>query len=174
VSARLGKAIIFHDMPVVPFETLPPSARVWVFASDRVVSGEQAELLLGTVDAYLATWRAHNQPLTVARLWRDDRFLAIGVDQTDAYASGCSIDGLFRTLQSMQSAIGASLIGGGRVHYRDSTGVVRTVSREEFSAVGEPGTRVFDPTVGTVGEWRGRFETDAANSWHAALLPVSR
>jgi hypothetical protein len=174
VSARLGKAITFHPMPVVPFQTLPPSARVWVFASDRAVSGEQAELLLGTVDAYLATWRAHNQPLTVARDWRDDRFLAIGVDQTDAYASGCSIDGLFRTLQSMHSAIGTSMVGGGRVHYRDASGDVRTVSRDEFAAVGEPGTRVFDPTVGTVGEWRERFETDAANSWHAALLAVSR
>lgn len=161
-------------MPVVPFETLPATARVWVFASDRPVVGEQAELLLGTVDTYLATWRAHNQPLTVARAWRDDRFLAIGVDQSDAYASGCSIDGLFRALQALQSQLGASMIGGGRVHYRDASGAIRTVSRDDFSRLGDPATRVFDATVATVGEFRERFEIDAANTWHASLLPVPR
>jgi hypothetical protein len=31
---------------------------------------------------------------------------------------------------------------------------------------------VFDPTVATAGEWRERFETEAAHSWHAAVLPA--
>jgi hypothetical protein len=30
---------------------------------------------------------------------------------------------------------------------------------------------VFDTTVGTVGEWKERFETEIARSWHASLLP---
>ena len=166
-------------MPSVPFETLPASARVWVFACDQPLAGEQAELLLGTVDEYLNEWRAHGQPLTCARAWRDGRFLAIGVDQTDAYASGCSIDGLFRTLQQLQRQLGASLVGGGRVYYRDETGAVRSVARDAFAQLAESGavtgaTRVFDPTVATAGEWAERFETDAAASWHAALIPEAR
>ena len=163
-------------MPVVPFDTLPASARVWVFASDRPLAAEQAELLLGAVDEYLTEWRAHGQPLTCARAWRDSRFLAVAVDQTDAYASGCSIDGLFRTLQQLQHRLGASLIGGGRVFYRGPDGTVQSVARDEFTHLGESravtgATRVFDPTVATAGEWTARFEADAATSWHAALLP---
>src|SRR5271168_2293589 len=90
-DARRPHPLLSYGMPAVPFETLPASARVWVFASDQPLTSEQAELLLGVVDEYLGEWRAHGQPLTCAREWRESRFLAVGVDQTDAYASGCSI-----------------------------------------------------------------------------------
>jgi hypothetical protein len=162
-------------MPLVPFDSLPDDARVWVFASDRAVSGEGANRLLAAVDGYLAQWAAHGMPLTCARDWREDRFLAIAVDQRDAHASGCSIDGLFRTLRSLEPAIGASLVGGGQVHFRDAGGEIRAVARDEFGGLAAAGhvskrTRVFDPTVATAGEWRQRFELDAERSWHAGLL----
>jgi hypothetical protein len=162
-------------MPVIPFEALPATARVWVFASERVLTGAVRDQLLNAVDAYLANWQAHGQPLTSARTWRDDRFLAVGVDQTDAYASGCSIDGLFRALQLLRPVLGASLLPGGHVHFRDATGDIRAVTRDAFTDLGARGavtaaTTVFDPTVGTAGEWRERFETTAGRSWHHALL----
>jgi hypothetical protein len=162
-------------MPHVPFEQLPDDARVWVFASDRPVTGEHAERLLGEVDQYLARWAAHGQPLTASREWTSDRFLAIAVDQHEAHASGCSIDGLFRSLQQLGTEIGASLVGGGRVHFRDAAGTIRTVARHEFSEQAARGevtgeTLVFDPTVTTAGDWRLHFERPAQESWHAALL----
>ena len=162
-------------MPRVPFSDLPPDARVWVFVAERPVTGVAAERLLGEVDGHLDRWAAHGEPLTSAREWRDDRFLTIGVDQSTANASGCSIDGLFRTLRALETAIGTSLVGGGRVHFREPSGEIRTVSRDEFSdlaAAGQvtPSTRVFDPTVPTIGAWREGFEKDAGSSWHAGLL----
>src|SRR5438477_6677729 len=77
-------------MPRVSFDGLPDSARVWVFGSDDPVSANSADRLLGDVDAFLDRWNAHGFPLTCARDWRDDHFLAIGVDQSTAGASGCS------------------------------------------------------------------------------------
>jgi hypothetical protein len=162
-------------MPRVPFDSLPASARVWVFASDRPITGTAADRLLHAVDRYLEQWAAHGAPLTSARDWRDDHFLTIGVDQSDAAASGCSIDGMFRTLKALEPELGASLVGGGRVHFREGAGSVRTVSRDEFSELGAKGavsgaTHVFDPTVATVQEWSDRFETEAGQSWHGGLL----
>src|SRR3712207_941960 len=112
-------------MPRVPFDQLPDSARVWVFASERTLTGDDAERLLGEVDRYLAQWAAHGQPLLAARDWVNDRFLAIAVDQRQANASGCSIDGLFRSLQRLGSELGTNLVGGGRVHFRDDAGAIR-------------------------------------------------
>ena len=162
-------------MPRVDFRSLPDDARVWVFAADRPLADPAADRLLGEVDGFLDAWAAHGQPLTCARDWREDRFLAIAVDQRDAHASGCSIDGLFRVLQRLEPHLGASLLGGGRVLYRDASGAVRTVSRDEFSTLATQGavtgeTRVFDATVSTAGAWRERLERPAAESWHAALL----
>jgi len=164
-------------MPVVPFDTLPADARVWVFASDRPLSPDEAAPLLAAVDAHLADWRAHGAPLTCARAWRDDQFVAVGVDTAATGASGCSIDALFRTLQGLQDRLGTSLVGGGRVFFRDPQGVVTMTDRAGFARLAASGsigprTPVFDPTVATAGDWRTRFEVDAATAWHAALLPA--
>ena len=163
-------------MPSVPFSDLPDDARLWVFAAEHPVRAGAADQLLAAVDAFLAQWRAHGDPLTCARDWRDDRFLAVGVDQSDAHASGCSIDGLFRALSALEPAIGTSLLGGGQIYFRDAAGEVRCVDRERFGDLAGAGavtgeTPVFDTTVGTAGDWRRAFELPAARSWHGQLLP---
>lgn len=163
-------------MPVVAFESLPDNARVWVFGSEHPLHEPAASQLLAEVDRFLAEWQAHGVPLRCARDWRERRFLTIAVDQSDAGASGCSIDGLFRALRALEPAIGSSLLGGGRVYYRDASGAVASATRDAFADLAAAGrveraTRVFDPTITTLGEWRARFETDLGQSWHAELLP---
>jgi hypothetical protein len=161
-------------MPIVPFDTLPDSARVWVFASDRPLTAATADSLLAAVDQFLADWKAHGVPLRCARDWRDGRFLAVGVDVTAENASGCSIDGLFRTLQQLEKTVGARLVGGGRVFYRTKSGI-ETASREEFAdrvKSGEIGreTPVFDTSLTGAADWRNRFEQPAGKTWTAGFF----
>jgi hypothetical protein len=163
-------------MPFVPFETLPDSSRVWVFGSDRALDAKETTGLLAETDRFLEGWAAHGAPLKASRAWSDTHFLTIAVDQSTAGASGCSIDGLFRALSALGPRIGANLVGSGRVFYRDQSGAVQSVPRDRFTelaASGEitPATRVFDPTLQTLGEWKTRFERSVAESWHAQLLP---
>ena len=165
-------------MPVVPFESLPESARAWVFASDRPLAPHAVARLLPEVERFLELWRAHGVELRSAYAWRDDRFLLIGVDESATGASGCSIDGLFRGLRALEPELGASLVGGGRVYYRNRTGAVESVTRDEFSALASSGavsgdTTVFDTSLTTVGDVRRRFETTAGRSWHAQLVPAA-
>jgi hypothetical protein len=165
-------------MPIVPFDSLPDSSRIWIFGSDQPVTGAAAEQLLGEVDRFLEDWRAHGEPLRCGRLWADNRFLVVGVDQSTANASGCSIDGLFRRLQLLERAIGARLVGGGRVYYRDHSGVAQCVARTELDglvASGDigPATAVFDTSITDLGEWRERFEQPARKTWVGELLPGS-
>ncbi|MDF1503506.1 hypothetical protein [Roseisolibacter sp. H3M3-2] len=157
-------------MPRVPFDQLPDDARLWVFAAADPLDGDAAARLLAAVDGFLDRWAAHGVPLTCARDWRDDRFLAVAVDQSREGASGCSIDGLFRTLQGLAPALGTTLLGGGRVYWRDADGGVRCAERAEFgrAVTGEP--TVFDTTVATAGDWRARFERPLRESWHARLV----
>src|SRR5688572_3943871 len=55
------------DMPRVSFESLPASARLWIFAAERPVTGSAAGRLLDAVDEHLDRWNAHGAPLTCAR-----------------------------------------------------------------------------------------------------------
>jgi hypothetical protein len=159
----------------VVFSALPDEAKVWVFAARDPVRDDRAALLLREVDTWLGQWRAHGTPLTCARDWRDDRFLAIGVDQTVAGASGCSIDALFRVFQRLQPALGTSLLGGGVVFYRDAAGVVQAVDRSAFARLRSAGavtdaTPVFDTALTDAASWRRAFERPLGESWHRALV----
>jgi hypothetical protein len=162
-------------MPIVPFQQLPPEARVWIFAASDPLAPGEASRLLAEVDAFLGEWNAHGEALTCGRDWRDRRFVAIGVDQTAAGASGCSIDGLFRVLQRLQQALGTALIGGGRVFYREPDGDIRCVDRAAFASLAADGrvgseTPVFDTSVTTARAYRDAFERQAGESWHRELL----
>lgn len=162
-------------MPIVDFDSLPDASRVWVFGSDRALSGAEADRLLAEVDRFLGQWKAHGVPLTCARDWRDEHLLTIGVDSTREGASGCSIDGLFRVLQAIERPLEARLVGGGRVFYRDAEGCVRCVGRDELTALAARGaitdeTVVFDTGLTTMGAWRARFEAPAGTTWVKQLL----
>jgi len=165
-------------MPIVAFDALPDDARVWVFGSDVPVVGAPADTLLAAVDGFLSGWHAHGTPLACARAWRDDRFLAIGVDVSQEMASGCSIDGLFRTLQRLQLEIGAQLVGAGRIFYRGADHAVASAPRSSLAqlvseaAIG-PETPVFDLSLTTAAAWRTRFEQRAASSWMATQFATA-
>jgi hypothetical protein len=166
-------------MPITSFQELPDDARVWVFAASDPVTGDRAAQLLDTVDEWLAGWKAHGEPLTAARDWRDDRFLVIGVDQSTAGASGCSVDALFRILQSLQRQLGTSLVGGGRVFYRNRAGDVESATRAGFTERAAAGdldadTVVYDTTLTTAADYRSRFVLRAGDAWHRELLHTQK
>lgn len=164
-------------MLTTPFEQMPDSARVWVYGADKAVEAGGEGKLLGEVDNYLTNWTAHGTPLSAARDWREARFLTIAVDQEQAGASGCSIDGLFRTLKTIETSLDASIITSGLIFFRDRSGAIRSVTRDQFTELGTAGeidgdTEVFDLSVTSLGEWKARFSSRASDSWHASLLPA--
>ncbi|TVR65748.1 MAG: hypothetical protein EA422_03470 [Gemmatimonadales bacterium] len=162
-----------------PLAPLPDQARLWVFGTDRALDASEQDHLLEAVDDFLEAWKAHGKELAAARDWREGRFLFVGVDESVAPPTGCSIDALRRRLQEVERELGIEMVGGGPVWYRDpeNGGEVRRVSRSEFRQEGAAGritgdTVVFDPALVRLGELReGRWERRAADGWHARLLP---
>lgn len=157
----------------VAFADLPDDARLWVFAAPRALTPAEADVLLPRVDAFLSGWLAHGRPVVGARDLRLDRFLLVAADERATGVSGCSIDSLFRVLQELESTLGVSLLDSSRVHYRDASGEVRSVTRAEFRELVTSGavdgdTPVFDNTVREVGTVRAdRWELPMRESWHA-------
>ena len=164
-------------MPHVEFSAMPPSARVWVFGAAAPVSGAACDAMLSAVDEHLDKWKAHGTPLVCAREWRDDRFLAVAVNEAATGASGCSIDGLFRSLARIEPVLGTTMLDEARVYWRNADGSIVSGTRGEFrasAAAGEVGadTPVFDTTIDRVGALRAQFEQPARDSWHARLAGV--
>lgn len=158
-------------MPRIPFSELPDEARLWVFPLSRPLNAQEEGDLLDRVDAFLDDWAAHGRPLTAARDWLEGRFLLVGVDESTAPPSGCSIDSLVRILREMGASQGVDFLNHGPVWYRDEEGVHR-VPRQEFKTLVTEGsvdrdTHVFDNTITRVSQLReGGWEKPASRSWH--------
>ena len=165
-------------MPIVSLDQLPDHARLWIFAADRQLPASESSRLLAQVDAFLAQWKAHGHPLTVARDWRYDRFLLVGVDEASAGASGCSIDAMVRTLGELERDLSVQLLDNGPVVYRDDGGIAR-LSRPAFAELARAGgvsadTIVFNNAVTRVGELReGRWEAPARACWHGRAFGLA-
>lgn len=159
-------------MPQVPFEDLPPHARLWIFPASRRLSTEEGRRVLAEADAFIAQWSAHGVPLTAGRDLRHDQFVFVGVDERAAGVSGCSIDALVRRMRQLEVVLGVDLTDNAPVLYRDGD-VIRRVSREEFGALVSAGrvdldTLVFDNTLASVEDVRARrWEVPARDAWHA-------
>jgi hypothetical protein len=158
-------------MPRQPFDRLPDSARLWVFAATRPLDAAERDALLGAVDAFLDQWNAHRVPLDCGRDLRYDQFLMVGVDQEAAGVSGCSVDALVRTMKGLGQQLGVELVDHASVFYREGE-AVRRLSRDDFADAATHGvvteqTTAFDNTVQTAGALRsGAWEAPAARTWH--------
>ena len=152
------------------FERLPGQARLWVFASERPLSGRDRSALLARVDAFLSRWKAHGAPLAAGRMWLHDRFLAVAVDESVTPPSGCSIDALVHMLKELEAEIGSRLVDNTPVYYRSPRGIER-VSRSRFRKLADAGevtldTPVFNNTITRLEEFReGKWEGPARHSW---------
>ena len=159
-------------MPRTSFEELPPDARLWIFAAERPLSGEESSRVLSETDAFIEQWSAHGIALMAGRELRYNQFLLVGVDERAAGVSGCSVDALVRRMRQLEGALGVELVNNGPVLYREGN-VIERVSRERFAELAAagtvgPNTRVFDNTLTRVGDLvAGRWEVKAADAWHA-------
>jgi len=163
-------------MSLVPFDSLPDAARLWIFGAGRDLDPAEADALARSVERGLAGWAAHGSPVTWGYTLRHDRFLLIGVDESATALSGCSIDNAVREMRALEADLDLSLLDHGRVFFRDGA-AVRTVSRTEFREAAEAGqvtrdTVVFNNVISTVGDLRqGLWEVPAHRSWHAQAFP---
>jgi hypothetical protein len=163
-------------MSQVSFDDLPDDARVWCFAAQPDPGPRGTALLLDSMQRFVDRWTAHRQELIAGVTWLHHRFLVVGLDESRAGASGCSIDALMGQLAELERQVGVRLTDAAPVWFRGTDGRIEMATREEFRELAEsgavgPDTPVFDLTAPTLGSIRsGEFERPASTSWHARLL----
>ncbi|HEY3055482.1 MAG TPA: hypothetical protein VGK31_06080 [Thermoanaerobaculia bacterium] len=157
-------------MPRRDLKQLSDDAYIWIFGVSPSLDEAKEVKLLQRVDAFLANWAAHGQPIDSARDLVEGTFLIVAAEKTSE-RSGCSIDRLFGTLRQLEQELGVSILDANRVFFRHGDGRLDAMSRAEFREKGDPHTTVFDTTVLTLGEIRsGAWERRAQDSWHRDLL----
>lgn len=159
---------------LVDFNSLSDTSRIWLYQSDQKFTDEQVAQLEKDLSTFLTGWTAHGASLKAGFEIKYNRFIAIGLDQTEAAASGCSIDSQVRFIISLQEELGVDLLDkmnvtyyqNDHIHYKTLLDFKKMI---KDGAVGK-NTIVFNNLVATVGEYKVNWEIAAKDSWHSRFL----
>lgn len=157
------------------YEQLPDTTRMWIYQSNRPLTAAENNDIRQKLRQFASKWVSHNRAL---RAWGDvfhDRFVVLMVDESQADASGCSIDKSVYFLKELQATYGIDLFDRMRFSYEDAEGKVHTVDRDAFVRAYQDGdiddqTLVFDTLVENKGHFQSAFRKPLKDSWHARLV----
>lgn len=160
---------------VASAEVLPDSARVWIYQADRPFREGDVPEIRHYVQQFAQQWVSHNRQLRAFGDVLHNRFVVLMVDESQADASGCSIDKSVYFLKTLQQTYGVDLFDRMRFSYIKEDGQVVTVDRDTFEKAYREGqingeTLVFDTLVATKGDFDRGFAKPLKESWHKRLV----
>lgn len=101
----------------IPFESLPDSARIWIYQADRKFSEEEISQINDHGKLFIEQWTAHQQTLKASFKVFHNLFLVIGVDESYNDASGCSIDKSVHFIREIEKRFSVNLFNRFNVVY---------------------------------------------------------
>lgn len=153
---------------------LNPQARIWIYQANEPFANQEVAEVEQNLQQFAQQWVSHNNQLKAGAAVLHDRFLVLAVDETQAGASGCSIDSSVNFLKKLGAHYQRDLFDRLRFSYLKDDQVY-TVSKDDFARLYQEGTindetLVFDPLVKTVAELTVAFQKPLKNSWHARFV----
>jgi hypothetical protein len=149
-------------------------SRVWVYQANRKLSDAEVLQIKVQLDNFATGWTAHNNQLKAKAEIKYNRFLILIVDESQAGASGCSIDKSVNFMKQLEQQFGISLFDRFNLAYRDGEEVI-SVPRQGFEELLKQGrinteTIVFNNLAQNVTELQSKWEVPFKDSWHMQLF----
>lgn len=159
---------------LVDFDTLPPESRIWIYQSNRKLSDDEVAVISDRTADFLKQWTAHGANLEAAFEIKHNRFIVLGLNQTNASASGCSIDASVHFIQQLELQFEIDLLDKMNVTFYNGEFIAHK-SLADFKKMAKarsvsPNTVVFNNLVNTKEEYLENWEVPAKESWHSRFL----
>jgi hypothetical protein len=150
--------------------TLPGHSRVWIYQSSRFFTPEETGLIQHKIDDFVASWHAHNVPLSAQIMIKHGLFIVIAVDEMVAKASGCSIDKSVRLIKDLENELNLALTGRTSVAYFDAENKIQLVHFHELKEKLQNRTidenlNMFNNLVSTLDDMKARWVIPIKDSW---------
>jgi hypothetical protein len=150
------------------------NSRVWVYQSDKQLNDADVIKLQIMLDKFTTGWTAHNNQLKAKAEIRYNRFIILIVDESQAGASGCSIDKSVRFMKDVEQEFGINLFDRFNLAYRSGEEIL-SVPRHTFEelisnkTIGTD-TTVFNNMVQNLTQLETKWEVPFKDSWHIQLF----
>jgi len=159
----------------VPFESLPPTARVWIFQANRPFTDEELTTVHSRLRALTEEWSVHGSPLETSYSVRFDQFIVLAADESGQSASGCSIDNSVRVLKALEESFGIRLFDRNQVAFKSGDHVL-LVPLEELKQkfqdrILNQDSLTFNNLAGTRSEFDDKWLVPAGETWLSRYIP---
>lgn len=78
-----------------------PASRIWIYTASRAFSEDETAEINGLLDQFTKNWTAHSKELLADGFVVHNRMVVLAVDESQAGASGCSIDSSVHFLKKL-------------------------------------------------------------------------
>ena len=151
-----------------------PASKVWVYQANRELSEIETAQLQPQLDQFASSWTAHNQQLKAVAQIVYNRFIVLVVDESQADASGCSIDKSVRFMQDVEQEFGINLFDRFNTAYLKGD-KIQSATREELEELLRTGkitgeTIVFNNLINNLQDFETKWQVALKNSWHARVF----
>jgi hypothetical protein len=138
------------------------------------MSDDEIAIIGEKTKEFLSQWTAHGAELEAGFEIRYNRFIVIGLNQSNASASGCSIDASVNFIQSLEKELGLDLLDKMNVTFYNGKYIAHK-SLSEFKAMAKAravsmNTVVFNNLVDSKADYKEHWEVPAKYSWHGRFL----
>ncbi|WP_295714295.1 ABC transporter ATPase [Mucilaginibacter sp.] len=149
-------------------------SRVWIYQADKKLTDQEVILIQQELDKFATSWTAHNNQLKAKGEVRYNRFLILIVDESQAGASGCSIDKSVHFMKQIEQHFNINLFDRFNLAYRDGEEIL-SLPRHAFEDMLKQGkinteTIVYNNMVQNLTELESKWEVPFKNSWHIQLF----
>ena len=160
------------------FSLLPPYSRVWIFQTDRFLTGSECREIQLRLNDFIPNWASHGNGLNGGFKLEKNLFVIVGVDESKSMASGCSIDSLTRVIKELGTSLNLDFFNRLAIAYENQQGKLEIVSMTAFKALISSSqvnydTIVFNNLVASKEEFDQKWRTNVGQSWHANLFQLA-
>jgi hypothetical protein len=163
----------------VPFESLPPSSRVWVYQSSRLLSAEEQQQLISGLREFVSTWTAHQAGLKGSAQILNGVFVIVAIDEGHNHATGCSIDKSVHFMKSAGVCLGIDFFDRMTAVCQNPDGTLMFVKASAVAGLIGSGAlslqaKVFNTLISDLNALTTEWMVPIQSSWLANFLPSEK
>jgi hypothetical protein len=159
---------------LVSFDTLPVTARIWIYQSARQLTDAQATYSKKAVEDFIGNWTAHDAGLKGGVDIKYNQFIIIGVDENYNDASGCSIDKKVNFMKQLGKELDTDFFNRMLIAYKVGDDVklesMHVLADKIKNGLLDGETMMFNNLVTTKGELMENWNVPVKQSWMKQLI----
>ena len=131
---------------LVEFDQISDESRVWIYASNKLLTTDQQNYILESISNHIKTWQSHQQPLKAAVTVLEEYFIIVSLDESYTRASGCAIDTLQNKIQRIEKELSVSLLDRLNIFISTKNGI-KPIPLLKLNTFVDQNTLFYDLTI---------------------------